>query len=129
MSTQTYASNAWLLKGMTGSVPGWLELRDGSLRFITPDGEGFDVERAAVTSVVFPWYYFGGGMKIVAESRRYRFSFVKPNGAEYAEARALAAFGDVRALRAAASKIADVRGGRVVGARWRELLREDESTP
>jgi hypothetical protein len=117
-----YASYAWLLKGITRSVAGWMDLHDGDLRFATPEQVVFDVSLAEVTQIVYPWYYFGGGVKLHAAGQAYRFSFVLPNGGEYAEARGMAAVGDLAALSIVATKAHDIGAGRDVGRRWRELL-------
>jgi hypothetical protein len=123
MPRETFASDAWLLEGLTVSVPGWLDLQQERLRFTTPDEVVFEVPRSDITSITFPWYYFGGGMKLRAAGRSYRLSFVKPNGAEYPVARGLASHGNpAAALLLAASKMADIRTGRDAGRRWRQLL-------
>lgn len=122
MTSRPFATNAWLLKGLTGSVSGWLELRDERLRFITPDEVLFDAALSEITGVVFPWYYFGGGVKLLVGGERVRVSFVKPNGAEYANARLLAADSNPAALLLVASKALDIREGRAAGTRWRDLL-------
>ena len=124
MKAQEFASYAWRLKGLTRSIPGWLDLHEERLRFTTPEEVVFDVLRADVTAIKYPWYYFGGGMKLRAAGRPYRLSFVKPNGSEYAEARGLSSQGDPAALLLVASKAADIGAGRGVGRRWRELLGE-----
>lgn len=122
MHVPTFASDAWLLRGLTQSVPGWLDLQDGRLRFSTPDEVVFETPLAEVSGITFPWYYFGGGMKLRAGGESYRISFVKPNGAEYAVSRGLAATGNPAALLLAARKVTDIRTGRGAGRRWRELL-------
>jgi hypothetical protein len=120
-------TNAWLLQGLTGSVAGWLVLADERLRFITPAEVAFDVALSEVTAVVFPWYYFGGGMKLRAGDLPVRISFVKPNGAEYADARLLASDANPAALLMVASKATDIRDGQTVGRRWRELLESKQA--
>ncbi len=122
MTPEDFASDAWLLEGWTVSIPGWLDLQKGRLRFTTPDAVVFDVSRAEVDGIVFPWYYFGGGLKLRAAGKPYRLSFVVPNGAEYAVGKALAAHGNPAALLIAAQKVSDVRTGRDLGRRWRQLL-------
>jgi hypothetical protein len=122
MTTGEYASYAWRLEGITRSIPGWMGLGAGRLRFVTPEEAVFDVPLAEVAGVVFPWYYFGGGVKLRAAGQACRFSFVGPNGAEYAVARAGAAFGDPASLLLVASKAADIGDGRGVGKEWRRLL-------
>lgn len=78
---------AWRLIGLTRNQPGLLDLADGRLAFTPLQGEGFDVPLAEVTGVTFPWYYIGGGVKLKAAGEAYRFSFVRPNGAEHVPAR------------------------------------------
>lgn len=99
-----------------------MDLHDGNLRFATPEKIVFDVPREEVTQITFPWYYFGGGVKLHAAGQAYRLSFVLPNGAEYATACGMAAEGDLAALSIVASKAHDIGAGRAVGRRWRELL-------
>jgi hypothetical protein len=124
MARDTFASHAWLLKGMTGSVPGWLELEEGRLRFTSLEEVAFDVALSDVSAVVFPWYYFGGGVKLRAADKPFRLSFVKPNGAEYADARLAASFADPAALLLVASKANDIASGTDAGREWRRLLGE-----
>jgi hypothetical protein len=103
---------AWLLMGSTGSTPGVLEIGGGRLRYTAHGrgaltngqlreleqrtGQSgladalsggarvalFDVPLDAVGDVVFPWYYFGGGMKLTAGGAPYRFSFLKPQNTQ-----------------------------------------------
>lgn len=122
MTPPDFASDAWLLQGLTQSIPGWLDLQGGRLRFTTPDEVVFESPLSEVTAITFPWYYFGGGMKLRAGGAPYRISFVKPNGAEYAVARGLAAHGDPASLLLAAEKVADIHTGRGAGRRWRAVL-------
>lgn len=70
---------AWLLVGLRRSVPGELNACRGRLWFRFANGTLFDVPLAAVRDVHFPWYHFGGGVQFSIETRRYRFSFVRPN--------------------------------------------------
>lgn len=121
-SADDYASYAWLLIGLFRTEAGWLDRHDGQLRFSTPDRVVFDVPLAEVTDVVYPWYYFGGGVKLRAAGEPYRVTFVLPNGAEYAAARAGAAVGDLAALAIVGQKAADIGAGRDVGREWRRRL-------
>lgn len=73
---------AWRLIGLTRNEPGVLALERGHLTFTPLRGDGFSVPVSRVSRVVFPWYYFGGGVKLTAGGEAYRFSFVRPNGGE-----------------------------------------------
>jgi hypothetical protein len=125
---------AWLLMGLTGSAPGVLQIVDGRLSYIVHGrgaltgaqlkelerrtgrsgladelGNGavvtlFDVPLEAVGGVVFPWYYFGGGMKLTAAKVGYRFSFVKPQNTQDWPG------------------VADIPEGRAAGKAWRGVL-------
>ena len=117
-----FASYAWLLKGLFFTEAGWLDLHDGNLRFATPEKVVFDVPRAEVTQITYPWHYFGGGLKLHAAGEAHRLSFVLPNGAEYAAARGLSAQGAPASLLLVAAKAADIGAGRGVGREWRRLL-------
>ncbi len=99
-------TSAWLLKGITGSVSGYLELRDERLTFTTGEDELylFNVPLSEVKDVVFPWYYFGGGVKLRIGAHKYRFSFIEP----YSESGVLAA--------------------RVIGKEWKAVLTPGKSS-
>jgi hypothetical protein len=122
MTSANFGSYAWLMKGATVSIPGWLELQGDRLRFTTADEVVFDAARSDISAVVFPWYYFGGGLKLQAEGKPFRISFVKPNGAEYASARLLSDMGSPGSLLIVASKADDIATGTEAGRRWKELL-------
>ena len=112
-----FASYAWLLKGI-GNTPGWLCFDQERLAFVTPEEVVFDVHRAEA-SVTFPWYYFGGGMKVTAAGKRYRIAFVLPNDAEYPVGPPAETGGPLPPL---AADGAGIREGRDAGRSWRELL-------
>lgn len=128
MSTRTLDTDAWLLRGITTSIPGRLTLAGGRLRFTGRDGVVFDVPSADIRSLRFPWYYFGGGLTFQVGEVRHRISFVRPNGAEYGVARAAAAVESPLALLVAAMKFSDIRVGRGVTRRWRQVLGEAVSS-
>jgi hypothetical protein len=117
-----FASYAWRLIGTFRSEAGWLDLTAGRLRYTTEAREVFDVRLDQVTDVEWPWYYFDGGVKLTVGGRRYRFSFVLPNGAEYPTARLQAAAGDPAALALVVQKGNDIAKGRKAGKEWRRLL-------
>lgn len=113
---------AWRLHGLTRSEPGVLAFANGRLSYRTEDGVVFDVPLAEVTDVVFPWYYFGGGAKLMAEGEAYRFSFVRPNDASDVPGRLLARSGNPVGLVTAGQKVVDIGAGRRAGKAWREIL-------
>jgi len=127
-------TKAWLLMGLTGSAPGVLQVLDGRLIYAAhgrgaltggqvrrleqrsgraglADGLGagdrvqvLDVPVEKVKGVVFPWYYFGAGMKLTVGGSRYRFSFIKPQNTQ------------------AEPAITAVPGSRASGRTWRDAL-------
>ena len=115
---------AWMLVGMTGAVPGVLQLSAGRLAFATEEGAAFDVPIAEVSGVTFPWWWFGGGAKLVAAGTSYRLSFVRPNGAQDIPGRLLAHVPGLEAagLATAASKMEDIGAGREAGKAWKSRL-------
>jgi hypothetical protein len=79
MATDDVETEAWLLSGITGNVPGILSLADGRFTFEAEDGQiVFDAPVSDVRDVKVPWYYFGGGMKLSVGAERYRLTFVRP---------------------------------------------------
>ncbi len=116
---------AWLLKGITGSVPGVLELHNGRLAFSTEDGRVFEAALNDVREVNFPWYYFGGGVKLAVKNERYRLSFVRPDDATDVPGRLLARTagpGVVAGLLTVGQKIVDIGEGRAAGKAWKAVL-------
>src|SRR5262245_33000969 len=116
-------SPAWLLVGLTGNVPGVLDLSRGRLSFTTEEGQTFDVPIGEVRTS-FPWWWFGGGARVTAAGTTYRLSFVRPNGADDVSARVLAHVPGLEAagLAMAARKMEDVGAGREVGKAWKARL-------
>ena len=117
-----FASYAWRLIGTFRTQAGWLDLTTGRLGYTSETrGEEFDVRLDEVKDVVWPWYYFGGGVKLTVNGEQYRLSFVLPNGAEYPTAR-MAAAADPGSLAVVLQKGNDIAAGRDAGKEWRRRL-------
>lgn len=113
----------WLLIGLTGNRPGLLELADGKIAFTADEGRVFEAPVSEAAGIVFPWFYFGGGMKITVAGTTHRVSFVRPNGAEVFSARILEMEGaGPLALLTVQRKIADIGDGRRAGKAWKAAL-------
>ena len=114
---------AWLMLGLTRTVPGVLALSGARLSFTTEEGPEFDLPLAEVTAR-FPWWWFGGGVALRVLGRRYRLSFVRPNGAQDVPGRLLAHVpgGEALGLATAARKMEDVGAGRRAGKAWKTRL-------
>ena len=114
---------AWLMVGMTRTVPGVLRLESGRLSFTTEEGPAFDLPLAEVTAK-FPWWWFGGGVALRVLGQGYRLSFVRPNGAQDVPGRLLAHVpgGEALGLATAARKMEDVGAGREAGKAWKARL-------
>ncbi len=124
MATTALRTPAWLLIGITRSVPGVLELADGILAFSTEEGRVFAAPTSEVRNVRFPWFYFGGGAKLTVGSEQYRLSFVRPNDASDIPDRLMARSedGGAAALLTAGRKVRDIGEGRRAGKAWRAAL-------
>lgn len=120
MTADTLCTEAWLLVGLTRSVPGILELDNGQLAFTSAEGCVFDVPLSTVRNVNFPWHYFGGGVKFSIGSDDYRLSFVQPNDAPDASAELLERTTFSRAP--SALKVLDIGDGRRAGKAWKSVL-------
>ena len=108
MATGDVETEAWLLRGITGNLPGFLSLASGRFTFVADDGQiVFDAPVSDVGDVRVPWYYFGGGMKLRVGAERYRLSFVRPT--------------------AAGGGVADIPEGRGACKMWRSLLEASSS--
>jgi hypothetical protein len=120
-------TDAWLLKGITGSVPGELKLVRGRLTLKTTDGTMFDVPLSQVGRVRFPWYYFGAGVKLSVDDRRWRISFVRPNqqGGGFDSARTAEGLGSEGLAAAGAARgFREIGEGRRAGKAWKVVLSE-----
>ncbi|GAB5536570.1 MAG: hypothetical protein Rubg2KO_28190 [Rubricoccaceae bacterium] len=106
--TSTFQTPAWRLIGLTRSEPGVLSHSDGRLSYRTDTGVLFDVPLSSVSQVVFPWVYFGGGVKLAAGGDAYRFSFVEPN--------------DAPSSPLIGSERVGIAAGRRAGAEWKRIL-------
>jgi hypothetical protein len=72
----------WLLHGtFGGGTPGILALNNGNVSFVSEEGEHFNVHLADVKEVKWPFISFGYAMNAVINGEKYKFSFIKPNGA------------------------------------------------
>ena len=102
-------SPAWLLSGPTRSVAGELRLTGGRLVFETRDGQRkLDAALGDVSAVTFPWYYFGGGMKLRIGTDNYRISFARPGNLPED-------FGEN-------ASVGDIASSRQTGAAWKSAL-------
>jgi hypothetical protein len=104
-----------------------MTLEAGRLALTSERGTVFDAPLAEVREIEFPWYYFGGGVKLSVGATRYRISFVRPNGAQDVPDRLLAnaGAGAPSALAAAGEvyrKYRDISAGRSSGKTWREAF-------
>lgn len=89
----------WRMIGISGSECGVLTLADGCFAFDGERGTRFDVPVSAISAVTFPWYYFGGGVKVSIGADNYRFSFIEPH-----------------------NSYASISDARATGARWKTAL-------
>ena len=124
MTDDALCTPAWLLVGMTRSVPGVLEWADGHFAFTTEEGRVFDVPLSEVINVKFPWYYFGGGAKFNIGVESYRLSFIRPNDASDIPDRLLAGTeaGGLGGLLNIGRKVSDIGEGRQAGKAWKSVL-------
>ncbi len=101
MSIDSYQSPAWLLEGLTGSTYGTLQLVNSRLSYTANGVTVFDVPIGEVREIVFPWYYFSGGVKFRIGADKYRIAFVEPGNR---------------------SDMTDVVGGRDNGKIWKRIF-------
>jgi hypothetical protein len=125
-SEQPIRSRVWILRGL-GNSPAVMTLAKGRLALTSEEGGVFDAPVGEVREIKFPWYYFGGGVKLTVGAARYRISFVRPNGAQDVPGRMLAGAGagPASALAAAGEvygKYRDISAGRSAGKTWKQAL-------
>ena len=79
---QVINSKVWRLQGaFSVGDPGLLSLDQGRVSFITEQGEIFNVPLGEVKNVNWPFLQFGFGFNAVVNGVKYKFTFMKPNGA------------------------------------------------
>lgn len=140
MTTTISSTTAWLLRG-TGNVPGKLKCIDGNISFVA-HGFGTlwkrqlrkleqDVDKPGLAElmdkgkavpvfsvpldsvkVVFPWYYFSGGMKLIFNNKQFKISFVRPNKDVSTES---------------GVNVSDLSSGRKTGKAWKKALTAQKS--
>lgn len=98
-----YATHAWLRSGRR-NLPGVLALHDGRLSF-TGSGQVLFDDRADTSDVDFPWYRFGGELRITAGGRSHRVSLTPPHS-----------------LTDSGDEVVERADGRRAGRIWRTLL-------
>ena len=70
------------MKGIFGGyVAGLLQHVEGSMIFITSDGEAFNVPLVEVKDVKWPKLQMGFGFEANVLGQKYKLTFMKPNGA------------------------------------------------
>lgn len=74
----TLSTEAWVLKGITRSIPARLSLADERLSLWSEGETLFEAPVQRIESIHSPWYYFGGGFHVTVYGQRYRLSFVVP---------------------------------------------------
>jgi hypothetical protein len=83
-------SKVWQLKGIFNiGTPGMLILKDGFVSFMTEEGEKFKVPLQEIKDVKWPFLQFGLGLHAFINGQKYKFTFMKPNGASELDASAL----------------------------------------
>lgn len=79
---QEINSKVWQMHGaLTVATPGILILENGNVSFITEEGEQFNVPVATITEIKWPFLQFGLGFNATVNGTKYKFTFMKPNGA------------------------------------------------
>ncbi|MDQ6625028.1 MAG: hypothetical protein M3Y69_02645 [Verrucomicrobiota bacterium] len=79
---QELVSKVWNMRGVLSvATPGLLIAKEGQVSFVTEEGEAFNVPRAAVEGVKWPFLQFGYGFHALVKGEKYKFTFMKPNSA------------------------------------------------
>lgn len=101
LNKNNFFSLSWLLEGITGAVYGNLKFANGQLSLTVKGRKIFNVPLTEIKDIVFPWYYFSGGVKFRIGAEKYRLSFVEPNNSP---------------------GYPDISGGRRTGKTWKSIL-------
>lgn len=113
MNDKKLCTWAWLLVGMTRSLPGILKFENGRLNFTNDEqGKIFDVSLAEISKVNFPWHYFGAGLKLKVDGNEYRLSFIELDDGNSVSYNFLNSIENVTDL-----------SGRAAGKAWKAILK------
>jgi hypothetical protein len=75
-------SKVWQMRGIFRSAtPGYLVLLEGKVIYVTEAGEQFNVPLSEVREVKWPGLQMGFGFNATIKGEKYKFTFMKPNGA------------------------------------------------
>lgn len=74
----SFAGPVYLKTGATSAVRAVLARTELELVLAVADGECFRAPLPVVEKVEFPWWYFGGGMRVTVNGDRYVLSFSPP---------------------------------------------------
>lgn len=79
---QDLTSKVWRMRGIFQSaIPGYLVLHGGNVAYVTEAGEQFSVPVSEVKEVKWPGLQMGFGFNAMVNGDKYKFTFMKPNGA------------------------------------------------
>ncbi len=73
-----FADLVYLKIGIFSAIRAVLARTETELVLATANGEIFRVALPLVEKVEFPWWWFGGGMRVTASGTRYTLSFSPP---------------------------------------------------
>ena len=107
------------------ATPGMLIHTQGSVSFITEEGEQFKVPKSELKEVKWPFLQFGLGFTTVVNGKKYKFTFMKPNGARDLNASALDGMLNIGGLGQGVDAIASLAkwgSNKKSGKAWKALL-------
>ena len=79
---QQINSKVWQMHGpFRVATAGMLTLNNGVVTFLTEEGQQFQVLISEVKEVKWPFFQFGLGFTTVVNNKKYKFTFMRPNGA------------------------------------------------
>lgn len=79
---QDLTTKVWQTHGIFQSaIPGCLVLHDSNMAYITDAGEQFNAPLFELMEVKWPGLQMGFGFNAMINGQKYKFTFMKPNGA------------------------------------------------
>jgi hypothetical protein len=124
---QEIVSKVWLQHGtFGGATPGLLTADEGKASFITEEGEHFNVPVSEIKEVKWPFLQFGLGFTASVNGQKYKFTFMKPNGAADLNDSTLGQLARFTRLGRGADAISTLSGmgeSKKVAKQWKELLK------
>jgi len=116
-------SNAWSASGWIASyTAGILTLKEGVVSFFTASGEEFNIPVTEIKNVKWPMLQMGYGVHFDVNGKKYKFTFMQPNGQKKLDQGLVTSFGRIVNGVSAIKSLAHMKEYKQVAKEWRGIV-------